>query len=150
MNNILSFDQVRVEASSAKDADFPILDSISFKLEQGESLGIVGGSGSGKSTLLRVAMGILARGLSLASGIVVTAGVDLLNVGPEMRQKMYGNKIALVPQSIGEALSPHRTIEGHFRDTLGGAASIEKMVDALVDSGLEGSKFLHRFFTHHT
>lgn len=145
MNNILSFDQVRVEASSAMDADFPILDSISLNLQQGESLGIVGGSGSGKSTLLRVAMGILARGLSLASGTVVTAGVDLLKVGPEMRQKMYGNKIALVPQSIGEALSPHRTIEGHFRDTLGSAASIEKIVDALVDSGLDGSKFLHRF-----
>lgn len=145
MNNILSFDQVCVEVSSAKAADFPILDSISLNLQQGESLGIVGGSGSGKSTLLRVAMGILARGLSLASGTVVTAGVDLLKVGPEMRQEMYGNKIALVPQSIGEALSPHRTIEGHFRDTLGSDASIEKIVDALVDSGLDGSKFLHRF-----
>ena len=51
-------------------ADTPVLDDISFSIEPGESLGLVGGSGAGKSTLFDVLLGMLPpeRGEVLIDG----------------------------------------------------------------------------------
>ena len=119
MNTILQFEQVCVEARDRNQVVTPILQSIDLKVEMGERLGIVGGSGSGKSTLLRIAAGALSPGLHLTSGAVSTAGVNMLDVDPKVRQEMYGSSVALVAQSLGEALTSHLTIRAHFRDTLG-------------------------------
>ena len=96
MNTILHFEQVCVEARDRNQVVTPILQSVDLKVEMGERLGIVGGSGSGKSTLLRIAAGVLSPGLHLTSGNVLTAGVNMLAVGPKVRQEMYGSSVALV------------------------------------------------------
>jgi ATP-binding cassette subfamily B protein len=51
----------------------PVLDNVSFELEPGTSLGLVGRSGSGKSTLLRCLAGLLVP----TSGSIEYDGVDL-------------------------------------------------------------------------
>ena len=50
--------------------EFWALKHISFELEKGESLGVVGLNGSGKSTLLKLVAGVLKP----TSGIVITNG----------------------------------------------------------------------------
>ena len=145
MNTILQFEQVCVEARDRNQIVTPILQSVDLKVEMGERLGIVGGSGSGKSTLLRIAAGVLSPGLHLTSGTVSTAGVNMLDVGPKVRQEMYGSSVALVAQSLGEALTSHLTIQAHFRDTLGRDVVDETILTSLDDAGLDGAKYLHRY-----
>lgn len=64
----LEFDHVSVEADGKK-----ILDDVSFHLESGKTLGIMGTTGSGKSTIANLAM----RFIDPTSGSVKTDGTDL-------------------------------------------------------------------------
>ncbi|MGH6972939.1 MAG: ABC transporter ATP-binding protein, partial [Caulobacteraceae bacterium] len=65
----LEFDQV----GFAYDEDSPILHEVSFRLEAGETLGLLGRTGSGKTTLTR----LIARLHDPASGAVRLGGVDV-------------------------------------------------------------------------
>ena len=75
---VLEFGDVSVQVRNERSRSLPILDSISLRIEHGETVGIVGGSGSGKSTLLRLAAGVLSADLVLVHGRVSTVGTNLL------------------------------------------------------------------------
>ena len=75
----------------------PILSSLSFHIEAGECLGLIGASGAGKSMLALALMGLLPDGFS-ASGTVRLNGKPLdLNNDNAMRQHR-GRDMALVFQ----------------------------------------------------
>ncbi|MBR2282706.1 MAG: ABC transporter ATP-binding protein, partial [Spirochaetales bacterium] len=65
----LEFNHVTLQAEDGKF----ILDDVSFHLENGKTLGIMGATGSGKSTIANLAM----RFIDPSSGAVLTDGVDL-------------------------------------------------------------------------
>jgi lipopolysaccharide transport system ATP-binding protein len=72
-----------------------VLDGVSFKLYENETLGIVGRNGVGKTTMLRIMAGILAPG----SGTVVTrpqAAASLLTIGLGHRPDLNGRDNALL------------------------------------------------------
>jgi len=73
-----------------------ILQQVSFMVEAGDSLAIVGASGSGKSTLL----GLLA-GLDVpSSGSVLLNGVDLFALDEDGRARLRGEWVGFVFQSF--------------------------------------------------
>ena len=73
-----------------------ILDQVSFSIEQGQTLAIVGASGSGKSTLLA-----LMAGLDTASeGHVEILGINLNSLDEDGRAKLRGEKVGFVFQSF--------------------------------------------------
>lgn len=73
-----------------------ILNDVSFTIEQGQTLAIVGASGSGKSTLLA-----LLAGLDSASeGRVEILGIDLNTLDEDGRAKLRGEKVGFVFQSF--------------------------------------------------
>jgi putative ABC transport system ATP-binding protein len=78
------------------DQPLVILHDVSFEVEAGESLAIVGASGSGKSTLL----GLLA-GLDVpSSGSVLLHGTDLFKLDEDGRARLRGELAGFVFQSF--------------------------------------------------
>ncbi|MEQ1532682.1 MAG: ABC transporter ATP-binding protein [Sideroxydans sp.] len=78
------------------DQPLVILNEVSFEVEAGESLAIVGASGSGKSTLL----GLLA-GLDVpSSGSVLLNGKSLFNLDEDGRARLRGQLAGFVFQSF--------------------------------------------------
>lgn len=81
---------------SIEEGDLCILDDISFSLDAGDSLAIVGTSGSGKSTLL----GLLAGLDSPTQGRVELAGHDLTQLNEDQRARVRAEQIGFVFQSF--------------------------------------------------
>ena len=76
--------------SFAYNADRPILKNVSFKIESGQTLAVVGPSGSGKSTLAR----LLYRFYDIQEGEISIDGQNIQSVG----QKSLRQSIGIVPQ----------------------------------------------------
>ena len=109
----------------------PILSSLSFHIEAGECLGLIGASGAGKSMLALALMGLLPDGFS-ASGTVRLNGKQLdLNNDNAMRQHR-GRDMALVFQE--PALNPIRNIGTQL--TEGRALDPDIASEALAQVGL--------------
>lgn len=72
------------------DAKEDVVHDITFKVNQGETLAIIGATGSGKSTILR----LLARFYDVSSGSIKIDGVDVR----ELKEKTLRKKLAIVPQ----------------------------------------------------
>ena len=62
------------------------IDKLSFRLEHGQTLGILGATGSGKSTLLN----LLLRLYDPDSGAVLIDGQDIRTIPPEILRKKFG------------------------------------------------------------
>ena len=73
-----------------------ILHEVSFSVEAGDSLAILGASGSGKSTLL----GLLAGLDTPSSGTVLLDGVDLFSLDEDQRARLRGRLAGFVFQSF--------------------------------------------------
>lgn len=81
---------------STSESKLKILDDISFSLNEGESLAIVGSSGAGKSTLL----GLLA-GLDVpSSGTIHLAGQEITRLDEEQRAAMRAELVGFVFQTF--------------------------------------------------
>ncbi len=82
---------------------------VSFRLERGETLGIVGESGCGKSMTALALMGLLPEGTDTQGGIVLN-GRDLRTLDEEAMRRVRGNAIAMVFQEPMTSLNPLLTI----------------------------------------
>ncbi len=71
---------------SYKSEDGPVLKNISFKINEGETLGILGRTGSGKTTIAN----ILVRLFNPPVGTVFLGGHDILNLPLNRVRKSYG------------------------------------------------------------
>src|SRR5438067_13814881 len=82
------------------------VENVSFKVEQGEALGIAGESGSGKSTIALSLLRILPAGGHIRKGKIVFNGKDLVHLyEPEMR-KFRWKGISIVFQGAMNAMNP--------------------------------------------
>jgi peptide/nickel transport system ATP-binding protein len=97
------------------------VDGVSFDVNKGQVVGIVGESGCGKSVTIKSILGIVQKPGEIVGGKILyrrsddavgDAPVNLRDLddrGPEMRD-IRGNEIALIPQEPMAALSPVHTI----------------------------------------
>ncbi len=122
-------------------ASSAVLRDIHLEVAPGTRLGVVGESGSGKSTLLRALVGACGRGLCVVAGSARTAGHDLFAMAEAERRALLGTAVALVPQSIGLSLTPHLTVEAHFRDV----GAVDRVVPLLDEVGLRGEAMRGRY-----
>jgi peptide/nickel transport system ATP-binding protein len=91
--------------------EFTAVDGISFSVESGRTLGIVGESGCGKSVTSLSIMGLLPKGQGrIAGGSITFDGVDLVQLSTPAMRALRGNRIAMIFQEPMTSLNPAFTI----------------------------------------
>jgi oligopeptide transport system ATP-binding protein len=94
-----------------QDGVVQAVNGISFHLEEGETLGIVGESGCGKSVSVLSVMRLIPQPPGrIVEGEVLFEGRDLLGVSDEEIREVRGNKIAMIFQDPMTSLNPVLTI----------------------------------------
>lgn len=91
---------------------------VSFKVDQGETLCIVGESGCGKSITSLSVIGLLPSNGSVASGEIKYEGKQIHNLSFEEMRMMRGSKISMIFQEPMTALNPVLTIGYQLREPL--------------------------------
>jgi peptide/nickel transport system ATP-binding protein len=86
------------------------VDGVSFSVEKGKTLGIVGESGCGKSVTCLTVMGLNNPRNTISSGEALFRGDDLLQMGPRTLRGLRGNDIAMIFQDPMTSLNPVHTI----------------------------------------
>jgi len=82
-----------------------ILDGISFQLEPGRTLGVVGESGCGKSMTALALMGLVPSP-SHITGSLLLGDTELLGMDEEHRRRLRGKRLAMIFQEPMTALNP--------------------------------------------
>lgn len=116
----------------------PAVDGVSFDLEKGGTLGIVGESGCGKSvTSLSIMRLIPSPPGRIVGGEILFEGEDLLKKSPAEMRKIRGNDISMIFQEPMTSLNPVFTIGDQIMEAimlhqkLDKKAAREKAIDML-------------------
>jgi peptide/nickel transport system ATP-binding protein len=94
------------------------VEGVSFNLEQGRSLGLVGESGCGKTTMMLALMRLLPEAGRIVQGQVLFDGQDLLQVSEQDMRRYRWKDISIVFQGAMNALNPVRTVESQIVEAL--------------------------------
>ena len=91
--------------------------SVSFTLDRGETLGIVGESGCGKSMMSMAIMGLLPRHVAVRADTLRFEGMDLLGLPERRMADLRGDRMAMIFQEPMTALNPLLTIGEQLTET---------------------------------
>ena len=91
---------------------------VSFSLERGETLAIVGESGCGKTVSTMSILQLLPETAKIQSGEICFDGENLLNLSQKQMQKIRGKRIALIPQDPMTSLNPLYTIGNQLLEVI--------------------------------
>ncbi|MEI8377116.1 MAG: ABC transporter ATP-binding protein [bacterium] len=95
---------------SIDDDVFPVVQGVSFSIEKGQLLGIVGESGCGKSVTLMSILRLLPQNAVVSADYINFNGKNIFDIKEDEFCKIRGNKIALIPQDPLTSLNPLYTV----------------------------------------
>ncbi len=114
---LLSVEDLRVQFWTSRGIVYAV-NGISFHVEAGETLGIVGESGCGKSVTSLALLGILSRAGRVTGGTAQFGGRDLLKLDDDQLRKIRGREIAMIFQDPMSSLNPVLTVGRQIREAL--------------------------------
>jgi peptide/nickel transport system ATP-binding protein len=94
------------------------VDGISFSVEKGETLAIVGESGCGKSVTCMSIMGLLPKQNTIHSGQALLNGTDLLSMPSDKLRRVRGTDVAMIFQDPMTSLNPVHTVGRQLREAI--------------------------------
>jgi len=94
------------------------LRDVSFSLEAGQRLAVVGESGCGKSTLALALLGLLDPPGQMIGGLIRLNGRDIANLPERQMKAIRGREISLIFQDPMGSLDPIKTIGSQLVDAL--------------------------------
>src|SRR5436190_18258773 len=145
MESLLSVEDLRVAFWTQRGTVYAV-NGVSFAVDAGETLGIVGESGCGKSVTSLAVMGILPRAGRVKSGRAVFDGRDLLTLGDRELRSIRGKDIAMIFQDPMTSLNPVMTIGRQIRESLqthlglDKNASVDRAAELLAQVGIPSAK----------
>ena len=101
-----------------EDGVMRVVDGISFAVQAGETLGLVGESGCGKSTVAKAVLSMLPANAVVAGGEVLFEGRDILRMGPRELRQLRWRDVAWIPQNAMNALDPVYTVAAQMREAM--------------------------------
>jgi oligopeptide transport system ATP-binding protein len=115
---LLEVEDLRVEFRTT-DGTANVLNGVSYHVDAGETLAVLGESGSGKSVTAQTIMGILDTPPAVVRGGQVRFhGEDLMAARPNRRMEVRGEGIAMVFQDALSALNPVFTVGFQIEEQL--------------------------------
>ncbi|MGW4467210.1 ABC transporter ATP-binding protein [Micromonospora sp. NPDC004704] len=104
---------------NTRDGVAKVINGVSYHLDAGETLAVLGESGSGKSVTAQAIMGILDMPPAvIPSGQILYDGSDLLKMPEEQRRQVRGKEIAMIFQDALSALNPVFPVGWQIGETL--------------------------------
>ena len=132
----------------------PAVNDVSFIIDRGESLGLVGDSGSGKTTTCLSILRLLPRGATIDGGSVEFGGQELLGLSPHEMEAVRGGRIAMILQDPMASLNPLFTIfdqvsePAYYHRSKHGRALREHVVELLRSVRIPSAEVRMREFPH--
>ncbi|RCW39985.1 oligopeptide transport system ATP-binding protein [Halopolyspora algeriensis] len=109
-SRLLEVEDLHVEFRS-KDGTANVLNGVSYHVDAGETLAVLGESGSGKSVTAQTVMGILDTPPGFVTGGSIRyRGEEMLTAGEERRRELRGENMAMIFQDALSALNPVFTV----------------------------------------
>jgi oligopeptide/dipeptide ABC transporter ATP-binding protein len=112
-NPVLDVRDLRVDAKSNG-----IVRGVSFALERGQRLGIVGESGCGKTMTALSIMGLTRRPVRVSGGEVRLGNLDLLRLNRRQLDRIRGNRISMIYQDPAASLNPLMSVGNQIAETI--------------------------------
>jgi peptide/nickel transport system ATP-binding protein len=122
--------------------EFPAVDGISFSIDPGRTLGIVGESGCGKSVTALSIMGLVPRPPGrIAGGEILFDGVDLLRLSTAALRELRGDRISMIFQEPMTSLNPVLTVGEQIVEGILRHRTMSR--DAAKDLAIEMLRMVH-------
>jgi peptide/nickel transport system ATP-binding protein len=125
MQPLLRVEKLRVEFPTRRGT-LVAVDDISFHIDEGEVLGVVGESGAGKSLTGAAIIGLLEPPGRVAGGQIIFAGKRIDNIGQEKMRRLRGDQIAMIFQDPLTSLNPLFTVGRQLTETIRTHVSIDE------------------------
>ncbi|PKG39085.1 dipeptide ABC transporter ATP-binding protein [Psychromonas sp. Urea-02u-13] len=115
--SLLEVKNLRIEYPSRHGVHAAVK-SLSFSIERGEIVGVVGESGAGKSTVGNAVIDLLSPPGVIADGEVFLDGEKISGLSNEQMRQVRGNKIGFIFQDPMTSLNPLFTVERQLTETI--------------------------------
>jgi peptide/nickel transport system ATP-binding protein len=125
MQPLLRVENLRVEFPTRRGT-LVAVDDISFHIDEGEVLGVVGESGAGKSLTGAAIIGLLDPPGRVAGGQIVFNGKRIDNLSYERMRRLRGDQIAMIFQDPLTSLNPLYTIGKQLTETIRTHLSVDE------------------------
>lgn len=148
-------ENLNVVVSGDDGAEIPIVRDVSFSINAGNVLALIGESGSGKTTIALSLLGWARPGCHIVAGNVCVGDTDMLSLSARELSRLRGNRVTYVAQSAAAAFNPsQRIMDQVIESTLQHGLSRRKQARdkavhlfeklALPDPGGIGDRYPHQ------
>jgi oligopeptide transport system ATP-binding protein len=151
--HLFEVEDLRVEFRTDRGV-LTAVDGISYTLDRGEVLAILGESGSGKTVHARAIMGILDTPPAVATGAARLEGVNLVGLDEESMYEFRGERISMLFQDPHTALDPVFSVGDQLvellrtRRKLSGRRAREVAIELLEKVGITSPRERLRSYPH--
>lgn len=149
---------LRVEDLSVAAGSTPLLHDVTFSIDKGERVGLIGESGSGKSLTALAVMGLLSEGLTATGGVWLSARTlathNLIELPERDMARLRGDSMSMVFQEPMTALNPTMRVGAQVAEvmtihrTRPPAQARARAVELLDQVGLPDPAHVARAYPH--
>jgi oligopeptide/dipeptide ABC transporter ATP-binding protein len=135
---------------SSRRGTIKAVDGVSFSLERGEALAVVGESASGKSVMARSLIRLIPQPPGkIVSGSVMLDGKDILKLGNRQLREIRGKRIGMVFQDPMRSLDPVFPVGSQIREAVREVHAGNKRVEELLTLvGIPNAETRRHHFPH--